>query len=451
MADLYVRSADGSDSDNGSTWALAKATLAGAGAPAAHGSGDRIFLSDAHSESTGSAIAIVLDGTAASPVQIICGDDAAEPPTTVATTAVVATSGTFSMSFSGVYYCRGVRFNVATGSSSSASFATAQASDSSAFFESCVIDVQTTSSSGRVYAGGTIVADRTRTHFKNVDLKFANTSQRLNVAGDVVWDGGSVLSGSSLLTSLVVVTTGTGTRFTASGIDLSNLGSSLDLIDGTATTRACLIRFRNCKLPSGWAGDLFTGTVGGGVRGEMYNCDDGDTNYGLWIEDSRGSIRDETTIKRTGGASDGTTGISYKMESGSNVSYPFGLESQEITRWQETVGSPITVSVEIVHDAQGDGSGGDFQTDEISLQVQYLGTSGFPLGSFVSSGAANVLTTPTDYTNSSETWTTTGIASPVKQTLSVTFTPEEKGTIIAKVVLHKGPRDVYFCPKLTVT
>lgn len=30
MADLYVRSTDGSDTDNGTTWALAKAGLSGA-------------------------------------------------------------------------------------------------------------------------------------------------------------------------------------------------------------------------------------------------------------------------------------------------------------------------------------------------------------------------------------------------------------------------------------
>ena len=45
MAVLYVRSTDGDDADNGSTWALAKATLAGAFAAAAEGgaSGNILF------------------------------------------------------------------------------------------------------------------------------------------------------------------------------------------------------------------------------------------------------------------------------------------------------------------------------------------------------------------------------------------------------------------------
>mgnify|MGYP003394608494 FL=1 len=48
MADRYGRSTDGADGDGGTTWALAKATLAGLAAIDA--AGDRIFLSQAHAE-----------------------------------------------------------------------------------------------------------------------------------------------------------------------------------------------------------------------------------------------------------------------------------------------------------------------------------------------------------------------------------------------------------------
>lgn len=75
MANFYVRSTDGSDADNGTTWALAKATLAGALNVAT--AGDTIFVSDNHAETQASAMTLSSQGTAASPVRILCADDSA--------------------------------------------------------------------------------------------------------------------------------------------------------------------------------------------------------------------------------------------------------------------------------------------------------------------------------------------------------------------------------------
>lgn len=182
----------------------------------------------------------------------------------------------------------------------------------------------------------------------------------------------------------------------------------------------------------------------------MHNCDSGDTNYRLWVEDYAGSIKSETTIIRTGGASDGTTGLSWKMATSANAEYPVvHLESPEIVVWSDTTGSK-TVTVEIVHDSQGAGSGSKFQDDEIWLEVMYLGTSGYPLGTWIRDCKADIMATAANQTDSSETWTTTGLASPVKQALSVSFTTAEKGFIHARVVMTKASKTCYVCPKLTV-
>ncbi len=108
MADLYVRSTDGSDSDNGTTWALAKATLTGVAAIDA--AGDRIFVSQAHAESTGSAVTLAFAGTPANPVKLICGDDAAAPPTAVATTATATATTTNGMTVQGSIDAYGITF-----------------------------------------------------------------------------------------------------------------------------------------------------------------------------------------------------------------------------------------------------------------------------------------------------------------------------------------------------
>jgi hypothetical protein len=56
MANLYVRSTDGNNSDNGTTWALAKATVAGVAAIDA--AGDTIYLSQDHNETTASSVSL---------------------------------------------------------------------------------------------------------------------------------------------------------------------------------------------------------------------------------------------------------------------------------------------------------------------------------------------------------------------------------------------------------
>lgn len=178
----------------------------------------------------------------------------------------------------------------------------------------------------------------------------------------------------------------------------------------------------------------------------MYNCDSGDTNYRIWTEALAGSVVSETTIVRSGGASDGTTSLSWKMVSNANAEYPLlQLESPEIVRWNETTGSSITVTVETITDNV------TLTDDECWLEVQYLGTSGFPLGTFISDAKADVLATAANQTTSSETWTTTGLTTPVKQKLSVSFTPQEKGFIHAVVKLARASTTVYVCPKLDVT
>ena len=122
------------------------------------------------------------------------------------------------------------------------------------------------------------------------------------------------------------------------------------------------------------------------------------------------------------------------------------LVTPEIIIWNVDVGSSKTVTVEILHD-----SATNLTDGEIWLEVQHLGTSGFPLSSFVSDAKSDVLATSADQATSSETWTTTGMTNPNTQKLSVTFTPQEKGYFQAKVYLAKASTTVYIDPKLVVT
>jgi hypothetical protein len=454
MANFFVRSTDGSDSDNGTTWALARATLASASA--LESAGDVIYVSDAHAESTAGTQTIALAGTGTSPVRVLCGDDAAEPPTSLATTATVATTGTTNIVISGTCYVYGIAFTAGSGGgSTNIHFGGSSTAGDIQHYKNCDFILGGSGSSGRLELGSSGTgALAIRVLWENCDVKFAGTAQGIGEGGvDLIWQGGTILSGSAAVTSLfrapVAASGGRASRVLVQGVDFTNLSTTTNIFDAASTLTNGVLR--NCRLPASWAGALVTGTLRPSQRFEMYNTDNGDTNYKLRIMDYAGSMDHETTIVRTGGASDGTTALSWKMASTANCNYPcVPLASPEIVKWNDSTGSK-TVTVEIVHDSQGAGTGSDFQNDEISLHVQYLGTSGVPLALFASSAKADVLASAADITNSSETWTTTGLTTPVKQVLSVTFTAEEKGFVIAKVLLHKASKTVYVDPEMTIS
>lgn len=178
----------------------------------------------------------------------------------------------------------------------------------------------------------------------------------------------------------------------------------------------------------------------------MFNCDSGDTNYRYRKATQFGTIQDETGIVRTGGASDGTTTIAYKMVTNANAEHPMlTLDSPEIVRWNDTTGSAITLTVHGLWD-----SATNIKDNEIWLDVMYLGTSGAPLGSFVNDGIS-VVATAADQAASTETWTTTGMANPNKFKMAVTFTPQEKGFVHATVRMAKASATVYIDPMLNVS
>jgi hypothetical protein len=442
MANIYVRSTDGNNADNGSTWALAKADIH----TTAWAAGSRIFVSDAHAPSIiGTNMVIASGGTLAAPTQILCGDDAAEPPTSLATTAEVSTSGVASISVTGHCYVYGITFKPSSGGSSAVFAATVGTGTASQRYKNCSFQIVGSGSGGRIAASGAS-QPRVWVEFDDCTYKFAAAGQGIAVANaTLLINGGSVLSGGTSPTALFhSYDAGRPGSMLISGFDMSNCSAGVHIFN--ASNHSGVIR--NSKLPASWTGALTTGSLVAGARYEMHNCDSSgaDTNYRLWVEDYAGSIKSETTVVRTGGASDGTTTLSWKMASSANAEYPLiVLDSPEIAQWNDTTGSSITATVEIVTDNV------TLNDDECWLEVQYLGTSGYPISSFISDCKSDVLASAAAQTSSSETWTTTGLTTPVKQALSVSFTPQEKGYIHAVVHLSKASTTVYVDPKITVT
>lgn len=455
MANFYVKSGAG-NSNPYANWTNAATTLATAlGAATA---GDTIYVSKSHSESSSGLLNLVSPGTHANPVFIIGVDDTGNPvpPTATATGAVVGSSNGWGITFRGVAYSYKVDYVC---DRSNSNFAADFGIDPDTIttpgnvlwiMDSCNV------TQGSINSGSNIVIGQANSstgykqsslQLKNVVVKFKNSAQKFLCRGDMSWLGGSLDVSSVVPTTLVALGSGSDLGSpvaTIRGVDLSGIGSNA-LVDVSSSTLG-FASIANCKIASGTV--VVTGTYAGinGPVVEMDNCDSGATNYRSSRNTPTGSVITETTKVRTGGASDGTTTLSWKITTGSNAKFPaFALATKEIAIWNDTTGSSKTLSIEILHDSLTPLTNAD-----IWPEVQYLGSSGSPVSTFLSGAKADILASASNHASSSATWTTTGMTNPNKQTMSLTFTPQSKGFFLIKIHTAKPSYTVYADPKVAV-
>lgn len=434
MANIYVRSTDGANTDNGSTWALAKLDLVGAGAGDA--AGDSIWVSQSHNESTAGSINPAWAGTLTAPTKVICADDTSgEPPTAYATSAVVATTGAtnINLTTAAVYYY-GITFQCATGTSNQTlAVGTGATSNRRVVCEKCNFQMVATGTSGAVSLNNVTLYD--------CGFRLADAAQRVTITNTTWIYGGSVQAGGTSPTFVFNIVAGT---LFVEGFDFSNCGTTVDLLAANAATVPVQAQIRNCKLPASWSGNLVNNvaTLHAESVFEMINCSSSSANYNYWRQTLFGSIRDEETVVLA--ASDGVTTISWKLVSVAAMGYPNGtLKTQDILVYNSATGSAKTATVEVVTDNV------TLKDDECWLEVMYLGDASFPITTRITDRRA--LAAAANQTSSSAAWTTTGLATPVKQKLSVTFTPQLAGFVIARVYLAKPSTTVYVDPVATLT
>lgn len=455
MSNIFLKSG-GSDANGGTGFAsgLAKATLAGCDAIDA--AGDTILVSPSHTETTSATVTYTFAGTVANPTKVLCVDsDATDTPTATGTGAEVKTgAGAYHMRISGNAYFEGIKFSC--GSTSSAGVLSLNFSGiANQHYKNCDIFEADTHPSALLSIGSNAAGTGSaRTKLENCNLKISNATQYIGISHNVHIHGGAIASGTVSPTAGLFKSYSTNcyANLVAENFDMSNLAAGVHLVGVPGVTGnqlTGLFRFYNCKLPSGWSGNLISVTstlVAPNWRAEMYNCDAGDVHYAMRIEDCYGLIRSETTIVKTGGASDGTTTLSWKMDGSVNANEAGGfLRSSDIAVFNSDTGSAKTLTVDFIHDSV------TALTDaEVWLEVDYMGTSGFPLGVQANTKRASLLATATEITTSTATWTTTGLTNPNKQKLSVSITPQEKGWMRARVIVAKDTT-IYVDPTLQVT
>lgn len=403
--------------------------------------GDTIYVSNNHAESIAQTENFTSPGTSANPVRIICASDTATPPTALATTATVTGTDATWLSFNGHAYSYGVSYT------QSGALMRFGGNNASCWWkmESCTLNNASASGTGRISIGS-LNGDNTvgqLVEWENVKVQFSSSGQGIYPNANFVWrNTASAISGATLPTTLFYsYATAMEALSLVDGVNISAITGNLVDVGSSIGTK---FYFQNCKLNAGVTVTIGTSTGPGDSEVYMHNCDSGTTSYRLYEHKYAGTTQSETTLVRTGGASDGTTTISWKMVSGANNFFYRGLDSPWISQWQTTTGAAKTATIEILHDSV------TALTDaEVYAEVEYYATTN-PGTSFANDRAADILATPVAQTSSAVTWTTTGMANPNKQKLEVSFTPGMVGLVRVRVYLLKASYTIYVDPLVTI-
>lgn len=451
---IYVKNT-GADTNTGAGFAvgLSKATLAGA--DAIDVAGDTIMLSPTHTESTAATVTYSFAGTVANPTKVLSVDsDATDAPTGTVLGAQINTTGAFHLRVGGNAYFEGIRFNC--GNASNAGILSLNnTGTANQAYKNCDIFESDTHPSAAISIGPTTSGSANLTELVDCRFKISNATQYIGIANTVRISGGSTAVGTTSPTNGLfnAYTTTVPAFLLVENFDMSNLAVGVHLVGVPAASgaqRTGIFKFVTCKLPAGWTGNLIStpGTLTSPFfRAEMYNCDAGDTNYRLWIACAFGSIKSEIALVKTGGATDGVTPLAWKMESTATANeYGGALKTGDFGKRSLAVGAAVTVTVDILHDSTT-----ALTNAEVWLEVDYLGTVGFPLGVRATTKRATPLTTPAAVPASLATWTTTGMVNPNRQKLAVTFTPQKHGYYVARVCYAKPSGVLYVDPTVQVS
>lgn len=428
--------------DNGVTnsWAAPHARLENAISWMANG--DRCFLSSDHTQTkTGSSVTFASPGSGCFFISVNRTTGNIPPLAADITTgaAVSITAASFgNLTIQGEGDWSGVSFTVGTGTDNFIGLAIG-ATQGKYRWRNCTFAIGGSGANNSMSVGGNVVS---RQRFDNPTFNFAGSSNLglpgNSGAGRFFMSG--VTFGGTLPATLIGLNGSAEIEIHAS--DLSNLTSSQTLFAG-GSTQETHARLLNCKLSSGMHIVSMTNNLGDQLHVDVMNCDSGATGYRNEWHTAVGDITTETTITRSGGATDGVQTVSHKWVSTSNATLLGPVDGPVLWAWNSATGSSLTATVEIQ-------SGATLNNDDIWLELEYLGSSSFPISTLSDTSIATPLTTHAAVTTSVATWNSS-VGSPIYQKLVVTFTPQLVGLVAGRVRLAKASQTVYVDPKITIT
>jgi hypothetical protein len=437
----YLSSVDGSDSDNGTTWALAKATLTGALAVATS-DGDVIKVDSAHSESLTTDTTYTFGAN----VSVICVDRSSSDA--LATSAVIGgQAASYGISLAGgkIVKVYGMTFRVpGTGTKNMI----LGGADGMHFeFESCALELNTTTAGGplAIYLGYT-PSSNSYHKLLNCTLKFGNAAQSLACRGHCELIGCTIDAGGSAPTTLISWA-GSQSEAVFEGCDLSKITGT---IVANNTVYASRYTFHNCKLGASVTIKAAAATVlnKGNVSVYAFNCDAGDNHYAMYHSDAFGETTVSNTIYANDGAKyDGINGASWKIITTANCNYSYPYVSPWIDVYHSS-GSAITPYLEILRND----SSTPLKNDEIWTEWSYQGNVGSTQATIDNTDRMLPLGTAVDQTTSSLgslDWAgRSGTNWFGKLSPASSFAAKEIGYVRARICVGKPSVTVYVDPMI---
>lgn len=441
MASYYVYSG-AAGAGTGADWANAFTTLTAALSGKA--AGDFFYIAHDHNEATAGNVTLTSPGTAATPCYFLAVNRSGTVPPVAADldskSALITTTGNTSISIAGSVISYGVIYHAGVSGATTAG---------------CAMNVGGTAASYQLFLSGSMRmgsgtgggflniganAAQSYVEFYDTTVQFNVTSQTITNANNFRWvNTPSAVSGAALPTTLFTQVNARGGRSVCRGVDFSALGSGKTIVGATAGGIAVRYEFDDCKFEA----DCTRATTPVMGSGNVVFSRCGETgNSNSEAMDNLGTLTTELTVVRTGGATDGTTPIAWKIVTTATCEPCLPFESQPIAIWNSTTGSAVNVAVQGIW-----GGGAVPDDDEIWLEVEYLGDASSPLASFANDGLATVLTAPASQSAASETWG--GSTTDFK--LDVSVTPQQAGLIIARVKCGVASSTFYVDPKITLS
>lgn len=343
-------------------------------------------VTNIHAETQATALTIQSQATTTnSQPTILCVDDSGSghvPPTSadLKTTATISTTGNSALTLNNLGYVNGITFTAGSGANSVGLSLNSLAGIGR--FDNCAMRLGGTSGgniSASNSAGGKTIWDNT-----TIQVASAGSSITGQTTSSFLWRNTlSAITGATLPTTLFAASQNLA-KIVVDGVDLSALGSGKTLV-GALSSTAGDVTFIDCTIGASVTVAANAGNIASG-RVSLIRCDSGGTNYRHETYPFEGTQTVETTIIRTGGASDGTTGISWKIVTTANVAWFHPFESFQIGEWNSVTGTNRVCTVHGIWNAAALPN-----NDDIWLDVEYLGSSGSPRASFGSGTKANIL------------------------------------------------------------